>query len=67
VAESQILDMLARIFRKLDDGYVMRTIRTLHKNRLIEFTEKTGKVRILPPGTKAIEELIRKKNLTGIV
>lgn len=50
-----------------DDKYVMRTIRTLHKNRLIEFTEKTGKVRILPPGTKAVEELIRKKNLTGII
>jgi hypothetical protein len=50
-----------------NDGYVMRTIRTLHKNRVIEFTEKTGKVRILPPGTKAVEELIRKKNLSGIV
>jgi hypothetical protein len=50
-----------------DDKYVMRTIRALHKRRLIEFTEKTGKVRILPPGTKAVEELIRKKNLTGII
>jgi hypothetical protein len=50
-----------------DDRYVMRTIRSLHTKRLIEFTEKTGKVRILPPGTKAVEELIRKKNLTGIV
>jgi hypothetical protein len=50
-----------------DDKYVMRTLRALHKKRLIEFTEKTGKVRILPPGTKAVEELIRKKNLTGIV
>ncbi len=50
-----------------DEKYVMRTIRTLHTNRLIEFTEKTGKVRIIPPGTKAVEELIRKKNLTGII
>jgi hypothetical protein len=50
-----------------DDKYVMRTIRALHKKRLIEFTEKTHKVRILPPGTKAIEQLIRKKNLTGIL
>jgi hypothetical protein len=50
-----------------DDKYVMRTIRALHTRRLIEFTEKTGKVRILPPGTKAVEELIRKKNLTGMI
>ena len=50
-----------------NDKYVMRTIRTLHTKRLIEFTEKVGKVRILPPGTKAIEELIRKRNLAGII
>jgi hypothetical protein len=50
-----------------DDSYVMRTIRRLHTKRLIEFTEKTGNVRVLPPGTKAIEELIRKKNLAGII
>jgi hypothetical protein len=50
-----------------NNKYVMRTIRALHDKRLIEFTEKTHKVRILPPGTKAIEQLIRKKNLTGIL
>lgn len=49
-----------------NDAYVMRTIRTLHKKRLIEFTEKTSRARILPPGTRAVEELIRKKHLTGI-
>lgn len=50
-----------------NDAYVMRTIRGLHRTRLIEFTEKTGNVRILPPGTRAVEELIRKKNLAGII
>jgi hypothetical protein len=50
-----------------DDKYVMRTIRTLHKKRQIEFTEKTGAVQILPPGTKSVEELVRKKNLAGII
>jgi hypothetical protein len=50
-----------------DDKYVMRTIRSLHKKRLIEFTEETGRIRILPPGTKTVEGLIRKKNLTGII
>jgi hypothetical protein len=50
-----------------NDGYVMRTIRALHKKRQLEFTEGTDAVRILPPGTKAVEELIREKKLTGIV
>jgi hypothetical protein len=50
-----------------DDKYVMRTIRSLHTKRLVEFTENTGKVRILPPGTRVVEELVRKKNLTGII
>ena len=49
-----------------DDRYVLRTIRKLHKDRFLEFNEKADKIVILPPGTKAVEELIRKKNLTGI-
>jgi hypothetical protein len=49
-----------------DTKYVMRTIRRLHAQRFVEFTEKTDKVRILPPGTKFLQELIRKKNLSGI-
>jgi hypothetical protein len=47
-------------------GYVMRTIRKLHSRRLVEFTESTGKVKILPPGAKFVMELARKKNLTSI-
>lgn len=50
-----------------NDKYVMRTIRSLHKKRQLEYTEDTEKVRILPPGTKAVQELISKKNLTGII
>lgn len=50
-----------------DEKYIMRTIRNLHKDRKIEFSEKTHKVRILPPGTKAVQDLVRKKNLTGIL
>jgi hypothetical protein len=46
--------------------YLMRTIRNLHKKRNLEFTEKTDKIRILPPGSEAVQDLIRKKNLTGI-
>lgn len=49
-----------------DDKYFVRTLRKLHGERQIEFNEKADAVRILPPGTKAIEQLIRKKRLTGI-
>jgi hypothetical protein len=50
-----------------DTKYLMRTIRNLHKKRNLEFTEKTDRIRILPPGSKAIQDLIRKKNLTGLI
>jgi hypothetical protein len=44
--------------------YFLKTLRGLHKKRFIELTETTGKVRILPPGTQFVMQLIRKKNLT---
>jgi hypothetical protein len=50
-----------------DKGHFMRTVRTLHANRWIEFTEATGRAKILPPGTKEVEDLVREKGLTGIV
>jgi len=46
--------------------YVMRTIRSLHSKRLLEFTESTDRVKILPPGTKFVMDLLRKKNLSNI-
>jgi hypothetical protein len=49
-----------------DPKYFMRTIRGMHSKRLIEFTEKSDRVKILPPGAKAVQALISKKNLTGI-
>ena len=49
-----------------DTKYVMRIIRGLHAKRFVEFTEKTDKVKILPPGTKFVQELIHKKNLSDI-
>jgi hypothetical protein len=50
-----------------DTKYLMRTIRNLHKKRQLEFTEKSDEIRILPPGSNAVQLLIRKKNLTGII
>lgn len=50
-----------------DKKHFMRTVRALHTNRWIEFTEPTGRAQILPPGTKEVENLVREKGLTGIV
>jgi hypothetical protein len=49
-----------------DQKYFMRTLRDLHRKRLVEFTESTGRVQILPPGTEFVMNLIRKKNLHDI-
>ena len=49
-----------------DTKYVMKTIRTLHAKRLVEFTEAFDRVRILPPGAKFVQDLVREKNLSGI-
>lgn len=49
-----------------DPKYFVRTLRSMHSKRLIEFNEKTDRAKVLPPGAKAVENLIRKKNLIGI-
>jgi len=49
-----------------DSKYFMKTVRKLHKGRLLEFDESSGAVQVLPPGTLAVQELIRKKKLSGI-
>lgn len=46
--------------------YFVKTLRKLHGQRFVEFTETTNKVRILPPGARFVQDLIRRKNLTGI-
>ena len=49
-----------------DKKYFMKTLRGLHAKRFVEFTESADKVKILPPGAKFVQDLVRKKNLTGI-
>jgi hypothetical protein len=49
-----------------DKRYFLKILRGLHSKRLIEFTKSSDKVQILPPGTKYVEELVRKKNLKSI-
>jgi hypothetical protein len=47
--------------------HFMKTVRALHKKRWIEFTESTERTKILPPGTREVEKLVRAKGLSGIV
>ena len=46
--------------------HFMKTLRALHKNRLVEYDAKSGTVEILPPGTIRVQQLIRDKKLAGI-
>ena len=63
VAASQLMEWTEYKTQK----YFMTTLRDLHKSRLIEFTEATGRARVLPPGANFVMKLIREKNLQGIV
>jgi hypothetical protein len=58
-------DLVAWIEYK-DTKYVMRTIRGLHAKRFVEFTVRTDKVRILPPGAKFVHDLVRTRSLSDI-
>ncbi len=42
-------------------GYLVRTVRKLHADRLIEFNETTGLIRVLPPGAAQLAKYIEKK------
>jgi hypothetical protein len=46
--------------------HFMKTVRALHGKRWIEFTESTERAKILPPGTKEVERLVREKGLSSI-
>jgi hypothetical protein len=49
-----------------DKKHFMNTVRRLHKSRMFEYTPTTNRVQILPPGTEAVQKLVRKKSLTMI-
>ncbi len=46
--------------------HVLATIRQLHSKRFVEFNSTTDRVKILPPGSAFVAELVRKKDLTNI-
>jgi hypothetical protein len=47
--------------------YFLKILRGLHKKRFIEFEESSGLIRILPPGTQYVQQLVLKKNLSKII
>ena len=61
VAASQLLTWI----EYEDEKYFMRTIRNLHKKRLIEFDKKAGTVQVLPTGAAVVQTIIREKKLAG--
>jgi hypothetical protein len=44
-----------------DKRYFMKILRALHKKRQIELDETAGTIRILPPGAKTIQDILRKR------
>jgi hypothetical protein len=49
-----------------NDKYFFRTLRGMHSKRLIEYNESTHKVQLLPPGTAALEALLKKRKLSPV-
>ena len=48
-----------------DTKYFMRTIRNLHKKRLVEYDKNSGTVQVLPTGATVVQTIIREKKLAG--
>jgi len=46
--------------------HFMKTLKDLHDRRMVEFDQKAGTIEILPPGTAAVQQMIREKKLVGI-
>jgi len=62
VSSKELLEWI----EEADKKYFMKTLRRLHAKRFVEFTESADKVKILPPGAKFVQDLIRTKDLRGI-
>ena len=45
-----------------DRAYFIRTLRSLHSQRLVEFKESSGAVHLLPPGSVAISHTLSQRN-----
>jgi hypothetical protein len=59
-------DQLQTWIEEDDSGYFVRTLRKLHKERLLEFDAANKTVQVLPPGANFVRDLIKKKKLSGL-
>jgi hypothetical protein len=50
-----------------DEKYFMRTIRNLHKKRLVEYDKNSGTVQVLPTGAAVVQAIVREKKLAGFL
>lgn len=48
-----------------NEKYFIRTIRTLHKKRLVEYDRNSGTVQVLPTGAAVVQQIIRERKLAG--
>lgn len=64
VPEAKLGELVA--WTEFEQKYVVRTLRGLHAKRFVEFDEKSGKVKILPPGAVLVQKILRDRGLTGI-
>jgi len=61
VPSGALLSDVERYIESNTAGYLIRTVRKLHTDRLIEFNETTGLIRVLPPGAAVLAKHIAKK------
>lgn len=63
---SATVQQLLEWIEAANKNHFMNTLRDLHDRRMVEFDQKGGTVEILPPGTAAVQQMIREKKLAGI-
>jgi hypothetical protein len=61
-SEVQVKDLL-RWTEYKDPGYFMRLLRKMHKDRLLELSQKESLVQILPPGSSEVEATLAKQQV----
>jgi hypothetical protein len=61
VPSGALLADIERYIESKTAGYLIRTVRKLHSDRLIDFNEPTGLIRVLPPGAAQLARHIAKK------
>jgi len=59
VAEARESDLVSWLEYKRASDYRAKVLKPLHKERLVEYAQDSGSVKLLPPGVAAAEALVR--------